>query len=118
MYCDRAERISFAARVLLEFKNGVCFIGITNDISETGVFVDIGYPPFQVDLEDPGFLHMMPAGSGQPMVCRVKRITGDGIAVQFLPGSPVGLTTKLSMGRRRCVGHGNASLGMVSGGNP
>lgn len=87
MSINRAPRIEFSERVLLELDKNRGFIGYTENISESGVFVLIGYPPFQVSIGEPGFLHLMPIRKRQPFFFRIRRITDYGIAVHFL-GDP------------------------------
>ncbi|MBF0134448.1 MAG: PilZ domain-containing protein [Magnetococcales bacterium] len=97
MATSRAQRIDFSTRVLLEFGKEKGFVGNTENISESGAFVVIGYPPIQVTIGDPGLLHLMPIGNRQPSFFKISRITDHGIAVHFLRDCPPWFKTTLAL---------------------
>ncbi|MBF0614293.1 MAG: PilZ domain-containing protein [Magnetococcales bacterium] len=92
---NRAERFEVKARVLLELSDKRAFIGNTVNVSASGVFFDIGYPPFQVELHENGLLHLMPLVMKNVIPCQIARLTPTGIAIQFLENQPAGLTSQL-----------------------
>ena len=95
MVLPRAQRIKLSARVLLELNGNGAYIGNTDNVSESGVFFTIGYPPIKITLGEIGLLHMMPLEGRQPLPCKVARLTGSGIAVQLLENCPTGLFSRL-----------------------
>ncbi|MBF0603847.1 MAG: PilZ domain-containing protein [Nitrospirae bacterium] len=97
---NRAQRIEFSTRVLLEFGKDKGFVGNTENISESGAFVVIGYPPIQVTMGDPGLLHLMPIKNRQPSFFRISRITDHGIAVHFSSDRPPWFKTSLTLKER------------------
>ncbi|MBF0460777.1 MAG: PilZ domain-containing protein [Magnetococcales bacterium] len=75
--------------------NNGAYIGNTDNVSETGVFFSIGYPPVKITLGEVGLLHIMPLEGRQPVPCKVARLTDSGVAVQFLKDCPTGLISRL-----------------------
>ncbi|MEO5355418.1 MAG: PilZ domain-containing protein [Magnetococcus sp. XQGC-1] len=95
MITPRAQRIELLARVLLELHNKGAFIGNTENVSESGVFFIVGYPPNKISVGDIGLLHIMPLQERRPLPCKVTRLTDAGIAIQFLEHCPEGMISRL-----------------------
>ncbi|MBF0192381.1 MAG: PilZ domain-containing protein [Magnetococcales bacterium] len=95
MAFNRAERIKVQARVLLELPHRRAYVGNTVNVSESGVYFEIGYPAIQIDVEEIGLFHLMPLIMRAIMPCKVTRLTPEGIAVQFLDSPPPGLVSQL-----------------------
>ncbi|MBF0271921.1 MAG: PilZ domain-containing protein [Magnetococcales bacterium] len=102
MAFNRAERIKVLARVLLELPNRRAYIGNTVDVSESGVYFEIGYPAIEIDLEEIGLFHLMPLIMRSIMPCKVARLTPEGIAIQFLDIPPPGLISQLKPATLPC----------------
>ncbi|MBF0627741.1 MAG: PilZ domain-containing protein [Magnetococcales bacterium] len=92
---NRAERFQVMTRVLLELSNRRAYIGNTVNVSASGVYFEIGYPPNQLEIEEIGLFHLMPLIMRNVLPCQVARLTPTGIAVHFLDTPPAGLTSKL-----------------------
>ncbi|MBF0145497.1 MAG: PilZ domain-containing protein [Magnetococcales bacterium] len=94
-FFHRAQRIELQARVVLELSERRAMIGNTRDISDSGVFFTIGYPPFHASLQEYGFLHLMPLVGHPPLPCQIARLTDDGVAVRFIDHCPPDLVSEL-----------------------
>ncbi|GAB0057233.1 hypothetical protein SIID45300_01556 [Candidatus Magnetaquicoccaceae bacterium FCR-1] len=92
---ERAERFEVLARVLLELPGRRAFIGNTVNVSDSGVYFDIGYAPNTVELHELGLLHLMPLNSAPIRACKVTRITETGIAIHFLEEQPGSFASQL-----------------------
>ncbi|MEO5378041.1 MAG: hypothetical protein H7832_09715 [Magnetococcus sp. DMHC-6] len=90
MEVDRAVRIGLDFRVLLEFDHNRALIGITENVSDSGVFVTLRYRPVGVFISDYAKLHLFPFFNDQNFwrPCLVTRLTNTGIAVQFIEKLP------------------------------
>ena len=92
---ERARRVRFSARVLLEMDGHGAYIGNTENISESGVYFTLGYPPTNVTVGEVGLLHPMPLEKRPPLSCQVTRLTDSGIAVRFLENSAMESVSRL-----------------------
>ena len=101
MVLPRAQRANSSARVLLELKDNGAYIGNTENVSESGIFFIIGYPPVKISLGEIGLLHTMPLAGHQPLPCKVERLTESGVAVRFLEDCPTELTSRLVLSSKR-----------------
>ena len=89
------ERFEHETRVCLELDGQRGFVGTTANVSRNGAFFTLGYAPFQVQLQEFGFLHLMPLDEGRTAPCKVARLTGDGIAIQILDQPQAGMVSRM-----------------------
>ncbi|MBF0164939.1 MAG: PilZ domain-containing protein [Magnetococcales bacterium] len=94
---ERAERFEVLARVLLELPGRRAFIGNTVNVSDSGVYFDIGYEPNSLELHEQGLFHLMPLNSAPIRACKVARISESGIAINFLEKQPVKFNSQLQV---------------------
>ncbi|MEG3641342.1 PilZ domain-containing protein [Magnetococcus sp. PR-3] len=90
-----APRISFATRVLVEFDSKKGLTGRTQDVSESGAFIETNFSPKMFEEGTFGLLHMLHIGDCAAMPCEIARITDTGIAVKFVQQCPAGLISQL-----------------------
>ncbi|MBF0426361.1 MAG: PilZ domain-containing protein [Magnetococcales bacterium] len=118
MVVTRAARIDISTRVLLELDNGRGYIGMTDNVSESGVYFTLGYCPVTVNIGDIGFLHVMPLNGHRPLPCQVARLTEDGIAVQLIDRAPTERRSSLTSVRHGFGGdHGQLRSGLPGRGS-
>ncbi|MBF0178819.1 MAG: PilZ domain-containing protein [Magnetococcales bacterium] len=99
----RAERYELQTRVLLELSGMRAYIGMTINVSDSGLLFELGYPPIRIDVGETGLLHLMPLTLCRIIPCQVSRLTESGVAVQFLVQAPVGLMSEFEVvSRSRC----------------
>ncbi|MBF0294492.1 MAG: PilZ domain-containing protein [Magnetococcales bacterium] len=115
----RAERYELQSRVLLELGGMRAYIGMTINVSESGLLFELGYPPIRIDVGETGLLHHLPLTLCRIIPCQVARLTETGVGVRFLVQPPVGLITEFDE-VRRILHHGEClpSLRVRAGSPP
>ncbi|MBF0340591.1 MAG: hypothetical protein HQL95_06445 [Magnetococcales bacterium] len=83
-------------RILLELRDKRGYIGNTVNVSETGIYFEIGYQAIAVELHEIGLLHLMPLVSGNGIPCKVTRLTATGIAIQFIADPSTEFSSQLA----------------------
>ncbi|MBF0311057.1 MAG: PilZ domain-containing protein [Magnetococcales bacterium] len=91
----RAPRIEFRQRAFLELIDRRGFTGTTLNVSETGAFLELGFLPPDVTVGELGLLHPAPFKTNRYLLCKIVRITVEGIGFSLIGVGEIHFNTML-----------------------